>query len=272
MCGNASKDPEVDIMKLEERVAIVTGGNSGIGRSIALAFVQEGAKVCICGRNEKNLESVEQEIREKGGEVLAIPADVSREKDVENTVARTVERFGTIDILVNNAASAGPTAPIQEIAGDDWRQVVDTNLNGLFYCTKYVLKTMIPKRAGNILNIGSIAGVYAYPLRTPYNATKWAVAGVTQTIAAEVGQYNIRCNCIAPGPTVGDRAFNVIRKRAETTGKTFEEVKKFYEDQIPIKRFVTPEEVARTAVFLTSDDASGITAQNFCVSGGIEVL
>jgi len=259
-------------MKLEGKVAIITGGNAGIGRSITLAFVDEGAKVCICGRNRENLNGVQQEIEEKGGQVIAVETDVGREKDVEDMVARTVAHYGTVDILVNNAASAGPTAPIHEITGDDWRQVVDTNLNGLFYCTKYVLKAMIPNRAGNILNIGSIAGVYAYPLRTPYNATKWAIAGVTQTIAAEVGEHNIRCNCISPGPTVGDRAFNVIRKRAESTGKTFEELKKFYEDQIPLKRFVTPEEVARTAVFLTSDDSSGITAQHFCVSGGIEVL
>jgi NAD(P)-dependent dehydrogenase (short-subunit alcohol dehydrogenase family) len=259
-------------MKLEGRVAIVTGGNAGIGRVIAKNFIEEGARVCICGRNEKNLETVQREIQDRGGEVLAIQTDVSAEKDVEKLVSRTLETFGTIDILVNNAASSGPTAPIHDIAGDDWRQVVNTNLNGLFYCTKYVLKTMISNRSGNILNIGSIAGVYAYPLRTPYNATKWAIAGVTQTIAAEVGEYNIRCNCISPGPTVGDRAFNVIRKRAESTGKTFEELRKFYEEQIPLKRFVTPEEVAQTAVFITSDDASGITAQHFCVSGGIEVL
>lgn len=259
-------------MKLEGKVAIITGGNAGIGRSIALAFVDEGAKVCICGRSRENLNGVEQEIKDKGGQVIAVETDVGLENDVENMVQRTVTHYGTVDILVNNAASAGPTAPIHEIMGDDWRQVVDTNLNGLFYCTKYVLKTMIPNRTGNILNIGSIAGVYAYPLRTPYNATKWAIAGVTQTIAAEIGEHNIRCNCVSPGPTVGDRAFDVIRKRAESTGKTFEELKKFYEDQIPLKRFVTPEEVARTAVFLTSDDSSGITAQHFCVSGGIEVL
>jgi len=259
-------------MKLNGKVAIITGGNVGIGRSIAITFVEEGAKVCICARNKDNLDKVAREIKERGGQVIAVKTDVSHDEDVENMVTRTLEHYGTIDILVNNAASAGPTAPIHEIPGEDWRDVVDTNLNGLFYCTKYVLKTMIPKRTGIILNIGSIAGVYAYPLRTPYNATKWAIAGVTQTIAAEVGEHNIRCNCISPGPTVGDRAFNVIRKRAEATGKTFEEVKKFYEDQIPLKRFVTPEEVARTAVFLATDDSSGITAQHFCVSGGIEVI
>lgn len=259
-------------MKLKEKVAIITGGNDGIGRVIALTFVEEGARVSICGRRKEKLGQVEEEIRGRGGEVLALLTDVSKEEEVESMVAKTVEHFGTIDILVNNAAAEGPTAPIHEIDGDDWRAVVETNLNGLFYCTKYALRVMIPRRSGNILNIGSIGGVYAYPLRTPYNATKWAIGGVTQTIAAEVGQYNIRCNCISPGPTEGERAYRVIRKRAEATNKTFDEMKKYYEDQIPIKRLVAPEEVAQAAVFLTSDDSSAITAQHFCVSGGIEVL
>jgi NAD(P)-dependent dehydrogenase (short-subunit alcohol dehydrogenase family) len=259
-------------MKLKQKVAIITGGNGGIGRVIALSFAGEGARISICGRRREALERVEHEIRETGAEVMSVVADVGIEKDVETMVARTAERFGTVDILVNNAAAEGPTLPIHEIEGKDWRAVVDTNLNGLFYCTKYVLPIMIAKKSGNILNIGSIAGVYAYPLRTPYNATKWAIAGVTQSIAAEVGPHNIRCNCLSPGPTEGDRAFGVIRRRAEAVGKTFEEMKKFYMDQVPIKRFVTPEEVAKTAVFLVSDDSSGVTAQHFCVSGGIEVL
>ena len=259
-------------MKLKDKVAVVTGGNGGIGRVIALSFAEEGARIVICARGEEKLRQVEKEIRDTGAEVLGIVADVGVERDVESMIARAVDRFGTIDILINNAAAEGPTLPIHEMAGGDWRAVVDTNLNGLFYCTKYVLRIMIPQRSGNIVNIGSIAGVYAYPLRTPYNATKWAIIGVTQTIAAEVGSHNIRCNCVSPGPTEGERAHKVIRKRAEATGRTFEEMKKFYMDQIPLRRFITPEEVARAALFLASDDSSGVTAQHFCVSGGIEVL
>ncbi len=259
-------------MKLEKKVAIITGGNGGIGRVIALSFAREGARIVICGRRRELVEKAEREFVESGAEALGVVADVGVEKDVEEMVVKAVARFGTVDILVNNAAAEGPTLPIHEMDGKDWRAVVDTNLNGLFYSTKYALRVMLPKRSGNILNIGSIAGVYAYPLRTPYNATKWAIAGVTQSIAAEVGPYNIRCNCLSPGPTEGERAFGVIRRRAEATGKTFEEVKNFYMDQIPIKRFVTPDEVAKAALFLVSDDSSGVTAQHFCVSGGIEVL
>ena len=164
-------------MKLKQKVAVITGGNAGIGRVIALRFAQEGARVSICGRRRDLVDKVENEIREGGGEVIGFVTDVGKEEEVKSMVAQTVERFGTIDILVNNAAAEGPTAPIHEIEGKDWRTVVDTNLNGLFYCTKYVLPIMIAKRSGSILNIGSIAGVYAYPLRTPYNATKWASGG-----------------------------------------------------------------------------------------------
>ncbi len=259
-------------MKVKDKVAIITGGGQGIGSVLASVFAEEGARICIASRSLAKLEETASEIRKKGADVITSKTDIASETDVEAMVHRTLEHFGSLDILINNAAAEGPTSPIHEIQGEDWRQVVDVNLNGLFYCTKHVLKVMIPRRTGNILNIGSIAGVYAYPLRTPYNATKWAIAGVTQTIAAEVGQYGIRCNCLSPGPTEGERSFNVIRRRAQSTGKNFEELKKWYEDQIPIKRFVTPLEVARTAVFLVSDDASGITAQHFCVSGGIEVL
>ena len=259
-------------MQLEGKVVLITGGGGGIGRQLAFTFSDEGAIVCVCSRTMEHLEETAGDIRSRGGEAAAFQTDISSERDVARTVAGVVDRYGTVDILVNNAAAEGPTAPIHEISGEDWRHVVATNLNGLFYCTKYVLQVMIPRGTGNILNIGSIAGVYAYPLRTPYNATKWAIAGVTQSIAAEVGPHGIRCNCLSPGPTEGARAFNVIRKRAEATGKSFDEMKKWYEGQIPLRRFVTPGEVARTAIFLASDASSGITAQHFCVSGGIEVL
>ena len=259
-------------MKLGNKVALITGGGYGIGRVIALRFAAEGARVCIASRSRDKLDDTAREIEAGGGQALAMPVDISREEEVQAMVAKAVDHYGALDILVNNAAAEGPTLPIHEMDGKDWRQVVDVNLNGLFYCTKHALRMMIPQKGGNIINIGSIAGVYAYPMRTPYNATKWAIAGVTQTIAAEVGPHNIRCNCLSPGPTEGERAFRVIRKRAAATGKTFDEMKKWYEDQVPIRRFVKAEEVASAAVFLASDDSSGITAQHFCVSGGIEVL
>ena len=133
-------------MKLEGKVAIVTGGNGGIGRVLALTFAREGARVAICGRRKEQVLKVEDEIRATGAEAFGMVADVGVEKDVESMVTGTVDHYGTVDILVNNAAAEGPTLPIHEMEGKDWRAVVDTNLNGLFYCTKYVLPVMIPRR------------------------------------------------------------------------------------------------------------------------------
>jgi NAD(P)-dependent dehydrogenase (short-subunit alcohol dehydrogenase family) len=259
-------------VKLKNRVAIVTGGSQGIGRAIALALAREGSRLCLASRSKDKLDFVADEIREIGQPVLTVRTDITREEDVEILARQVMEYFGTVDILVNNAGIAGPTAPIYEVEADSWRSVVDTNLNGLFLCTKYVLPLMIANRSGNILNLGSIGGVYAYPLRTPYNASKWAVAGVTQTIAAEVGPHNIRCNCISPGPVQGERFWNVIKAKADALGKTFEEMKQWWEEQVPLRRFVTEEEVSRTAVFMVSDDSAGITGQQVCVSGGMEVM
>jgi len=259
-------------MKLPGRVAIVTGGGRGIGRAVARVLAREGAHLCLCSRDGERLAATAAELQEAGTEVLAVRTDVTREEEVAAMVDRVLARFGTVDVLVNNSGIGGPTAPLQEVDGAAWREVIDTNLNGLFYCTKHVLPVMIGRRSGAILNIGSIGGVYAYPLRTPYNASKSAVAGVTQTIAAEAGPHGIRCNCLSPGPVQGERFWNVMRAKAEATGRTFEEMKRWWEEQVPLRRFVTEEEVAQAALFLVSDDASGITGQQLCVSGGMEVV
>ena len=163
-------------MNLEGEVAVVTGGGRGIGRAIAIMFANEGARVCICSRNRENLENVAKEIQEKDGQALPLETDISDETKVEEMINEVINRFGGIDILVNNSGIGGPTAPIHEMKGEEWREVIDINLNGLFYCTKYIIPTMIDKGSGNIINIGSIGGVNAYPLRTPYNASKAAVA------------------------------------------------------------------------------------------------
>ena len=159
-------------MKLSNKVALITGGGYGIGRVIALRFAAEGARLCIASRSRDKLDDTAREIEAGGGQVLALTVDIAREEEVQAMVAKTVDHFGALGILVNNAAAEGPTLPIHEMDGKDWRQVVDVNLNGLFYCTKHALRVMIPQKGGNIINVGSIAGVYAYPMRTPYNATK----------------------------------------------------------------------------------------------------
>jgi NAD(P)-dependent dehydrogenase (short-subunit alcohol dehydrogenase family) len=251
------------------RVALVTGGNRGIGRAIAEAFARDGAAVCISGRDEAALEEAEQALRTAGAAVAAVAGDVSRPPDVEHVVA-AAEELGTLEVVVNNAAAAGATAPVHEFPVEDFVATLATNLTGPFLVCRRALPGMIERGGGSIVNIGSIAGVRGYPLRSPYAASKWGLVGLTRTLAGEVGPHGIRVNLVAPGPTRGERSETVIRRRAEALGRPVDELEREYRDSIPLRRFVEPEEVASTVLFLCSPAAAGITGQSFSVSGGID--
>ena len=181
------------------------------------------------------------------------------------------EELGPVSVVVNNAAAAGPTAPVHEMSSQDFVDVLATNLTGPFLVAKHALPPMIGRRRGSIVNIGSIAGVEGYPLRSPYCASKWGLIGLTRTLAGEVGEHGIRVNLVAPGPTRGDRSDGVIIARAQALGVPFEELRDRSASEIPLRRFVTAEEVASTVAFVVSDAASGMTGQSFCISGGIEI-
>jgi meso-butanediol dehydrogenase/(S,S)-butanediol dehydrogenase/diacetyl reductase len=251
-------------------VALVTGGNRGIGRAIALRLAEAGFAVCVSGRDEDALAEAVAELDDRGARALGFAGDVSSEDDVAALVERASE-LGFLEAVVNNAAVAGPTMPLQALPANEFVSVLAANLLGPFLVAKHALPGMIERRSGSIVNIGSVAGVQAYPLRSPYAASKWGLVGLTRTLAAEVGQYGIRVNLVAPGPTRGERADAVIRARAEASGVPEDDVRRTFEDRIPLRRFVEPGEVAAAVVFLCSDAASGITGQSFCVSGGFEV-
>lgn len=255
-------------MKLSGKVSIVTGGGIGIGKAIALAFAREGAAVVVTSRNQKNLEATVKEIEAIGGKGVAVVADVSREPDVKNTVATTVERFGKIDVLVNNSGIEGKTANVVDIDLDDWNNTIAVNLTGAMLCCREVLKHMLPRRSGNIINISSGAGKKALALRGPYNVSKWGMIGLTQTLALELGRHNIRANCICPGVTEGERIDRVLRLRAQTMNMSFEELIKRTVSITALKRLVKAEEVAAAAVFLASDDSGAMTGQAINVDAG----
>jgi len=255
-------------MKLEDKVAVVTGGGKGIGRAISLAFAKEGADVVIAARTETALEETAQEINKMGGHALPFVADISREDQVNELVSSTVRSLGKIDILVNNAGIAGPTAPVVDLRIEDWNGVIAVNLTGAYLCSKAVLKYMIKNKSGNIINIGSMAGTKGLWRRSPYVVSKWGILGLTKTLALEAGIYGIRVNAICPGLVEGKRLDDVFSERAKVMGISPDLIRKRAIDDTPLRRFVKPGEIARTAIFLVSSNSDGITGQIICVNAG----
>jgi NAD(P)-dependent dehydrogenase (short-subunit alcohol dehydrogenase family) len=255
-------------MKMEGKVAIVTGGGGGIGRVIALRFTREGASAVLAGPTEEKIKSVEKEIAKEGGRAISVHADVSEEADVRRIVESTLSTFSRIDILVNNAGVAGPTALVQNIKREDWDRTFAINLTGAFLCAKHVLPHLIEQRSGCIINITSIAGLQAYAYRSPYCASKWAMIGLTQTLAQEGGPHGITVNAIAPGPVKGPRIESVIRNRAAEMKLPYDEVVKQYVEPTALKRMVEEEDIAAMAVFLASEEGSNITGETLNISAG----
>jgi NAD(P)-dependent dehydrogenase (short-subunit alcohol dehydrogenase family) len=255
-------------MKLTNQTAIITGGGRGIGKAIALALAREGVKVLVCGRHEDTLKQTAAEIQTLGRRALAIVTDVSQEKEVETLVQSAISEFGCVNILVNNAGIAGPTAPITNVSRNDWDETIAVNLTSAFLCSRAVLPGMIERRSGKIVNISSVAGRMAYALRGPYAVSKWGMIGLTKTLAQEVGPHNIQVNAILPGPTAGERMQAVIEQRAQELGRSPEEVERLYVEGTALKRMVDPEHVAAMAVFLASDEGDSITGQAIDVTAG----
>jgi len=247
---------------LEKKVAIVTGGGTGIGRSIALEFAKEGASVVICGRRETNLEKVAEEIKALGKRSLAIVTDVSVKSQVQGMVKQTVDSLGSIDILVNNSGIIH-SAPLVEMAETEWDEVIDINLKGVFLCMQAVAPYMMKQKHGKIINISSVCGQGgALGDGAPYCASKAGVILLTKVAAWELGQYNINVNDIAPG---------LVLTPMSNQGKTKEEFAQFLEERkkgILLHRVGKPEDIARTAVFLASEDSSFMTGQTVTMDGG----
>ncbi len=260
-------------MRLNEKVAIVTGGGTGIGKAIAGTFAKEGATVVIGGRNVPNLETTCNEIKAKGGKIEYVQADVSKEQDAVRLVGETIRLFGRVDILVNNSGIAGPTAKVVDMDLEKWNETIGINLTGSMLCAREALRHMIPRRSGVIINVVSEAGRAGdgragYPLRCAYCSSKMGQIGLTETLAVENGEYGIRVNAVSPGPIQGERIFNVVRKRADATGMSFDEIMKDLAANNSLKRLATEEETAAVALFLASDESSGVTGQTIPVSCG----
>lgn len=254
--------------ELAKKVALITGGGYGIGKKIALRYGEAGAEIAIAARSVEPMRETCAELGKAGIEAIWIHTDVSKETDCARMVEEVMTRFGRIDILVNNAGIAGPTKRITDMALAEWQEVLDIDLTGAWLASRATIRQMDRQRSGNILMISSDAGRRGYPLRTPYAASKWAMIGLTQTLAGEWGSRGIRVNCICPGPIEGDRIERVIRARAESLGQPYDRVKEDFVSQAALNRMATQDEVARVALFLVSEASSGVTGQTINVDCG----
>ncbi len=254
---------------LEDKVAVVTGAGRGIGREIALAFARAGADVVLASRTEQTLHQTRALIEQLGREGLVVPTDISQPSDVRELADRTLDHFGRVDVLVNNSGVGGVSAPLWEIDPPDWQATFDVNVTGTYLCCRAFLPSMIDRRSGSVIVIGSMTGKRPLWGRTPYAASKMALVGMVRTLAAETGRYGIRVNLISPGAVEGERIEWVIRQQAEGRGISVEEARLELQNAAPLERFVPPGDVAAVAVFLASEQASSITGEDVNVSAGV---
>ena len=260
-------------MKLKNKVAIITGGGTGIGKAISLAFANEGAAVVVTARNLSRLEEVAKNIKSRGGKAKAIQTDISDHEQVKRMVAQTLDEYGQIDILVNNAAAMAITnADVVDMNMDDWDNTLAVSLSGTMLCAREVLKYMIPRRSGNIINISSVAGISGLPKESPYSVTKWGIIGFTETLAIEIGKIGIRVNCISPGATRTQEFEDWVKRSAGDAGISYEEMMSKITDNNALKRIAEPSEIATCAVFLASDDSSAMTGHNLVASCGFHLI
>ena len=255
-------------MLLKEKIAVITGAGRGIGRAIALAYVQEGARVVLAARSVEALQETQAEIARLGGTGIVLPTDISDPDAIEALVTQTLAHFGRIDILVNNSGIGGPSAPLWEITPSEWEETFKVNVTGTYLCCRAFLPHMIKQRAGCIVIIGSMTGKRPLLNRTPYAASKMALVGLARTLAWETGPYNIRVNVISPGPVEGKRIEWVIRTQAEAKGISVDEARQQFTSGSPLGTLITASDIADAAVFLASDKAKAITGEDLNVSAG----
>jgi NAD(P)-dependent dehydrogenase (short-subunit alcohol dehydrogenase family) len=253
-------------MKLAGKVACITGGAQGIGAAIATRFAEEGARVAIADLNVNG--ELESGLKARGLKAVTVHMDVSSERSVDAAMAQIEQECGPLDILVNNAGIGTPVASILDTTPEDWERTMRVNLTGSLMCTRAALRSMIPRKTGNILNISSNVGKRGVPLRSAYTASKWGMLGLTQTAALEVAKYGIRVNALLPGNVDTPHLTEVVQMHADAEKMTFDEFSTMLRSLSPMNRYVELEEIGKVAVFLVSHDSSAMTGQLINVSAG----
>lgn len=245
---------------------LVTAGAAGIGRVIARTFAEHGARVHVCDVAQPALDAF---AAEQPGISRSL-ADVASLADVDRLFADVRRELGGLDVLVNNAGIAGPTARVEDIKPEDWERCIAVDLHGMFYCTRLampLLKANGRERGGSIVNLSSVAGRLGFGMRTPYAAAKWAVVGFTKSLSIEAGPDGIRVNCIQPGDVEGERIERVIEAKAKAFGVTPEQQRQTLLDTISLRTFVSAQDIANMALFLASEAGRHISGQALSICG-----
>jgi NAD(P)-dependent dehydrogenase (short-subunit alcohol dehydrogenase family) len=257
----------MDIGMKNKRV-LVTAGAQGIGRGIAEVFLAAGADVHICDVNDAFLASA----KETMPGATQSKTDISDEAQVDAMFAELKARWGNLDVLVNNAGIAGPTAALAETSLADWNQTIAVNLTGAFLCARRAVPLLLAAGGGSIVNLSSAAGRLGFPLRTPYSASKFGIIGLTETWAMELGPSNIRVNAILPGIVAGERQERVIAAKAASYGIGHEEMRQRLLSTVSMRKMVSAQDIANQILFICSPAGAAISGQSLSVDGNVEHL
>lgn len=253
---------------LQGKCVLVTAGAQGIGLAIASKFLESGAEVHVCDVDEAACKAAAAAYPSLGVSVT----DVSSETQVQAMFGELARRWGKLDALVNNAGVAGPTNRLEETSLDAWQRTLDVNLTGTFLCARSAVPLLRAAGGGSIVNISSVAGRLGFSLRSPYSASKFGLAGLTQTWAMELGPSNIRVNSVLPGVVSGDRVERVIAARAAAGGVSHDAMRAQLVDKVSLRRMTSPQDVANQVAFLCSDEGAIISGQSISVCGNVEYL
>jgi NAD(P)-dependent dehydrogenase (short-subunit alcohol dehydrogenase family) len=255
-------------VELNDMRAVVTAGGSGIGRTIAEAFLARGARVCVCDVSADAIDSVRSQLPHVQADVVNV-ADA----DAVANWFRTIEsRLGGLDVLVNNAGIAGPTARIEDVTDEALEDTLNINVSSQFYCARHAVPMLKAAGGGSIINLSSIAGRLGFTMRSPYSASKWAVIGFTKSLAVELGEHNVRVNAILPGHVASERFERVVKAKAEALGLSFEDMRRQYLDAVSLKRNVSMSDIANMALYLASPFGASITGQAISVCGDAQMM
>jgi NAD(P)-dependent dehydrogenase (short-subunit alcohol dehydrogenase family) len=248
---------------MDKKVAVVTGGTSGIGRAIAVRFAREGLRVAVVGRDEGRGAAVVKDIVSGGGEALFLKTDVADSRAVHSMIQSVMRQYGKVDVMVNCAGTV-VVGPAENVSEEDWVRIMDTNVKSIFLCVREVIPSMKQNKYGVIINIGSMNGVQGFLGGMPYCTSKAAVVMMTKIMALDYASWNIRVNCINPGIVETPLFLAQFEGRADA-----DVAKKATLERIPLKRFAKPEEIAELAAYLISDSASYLTGANLEIDGGV---